>query len=210
MMARCGLLKIMIFCIMIIFSGCQSRDSIGDGKVNVSQSIGESRSNVETDENKEESDSRITAKLIGTPISWDFPAGYTCTQTDDGFLAYNDDQVIGVYCRRQSLKALSNWGEDRVADDVLRSRLFDLVDTEYYTVSNSVLQKVKLAEQEGFILTCDYSVEGESGRLVALCIQYNNDLIYSVCTGPAEYSEVMWDLMNTITVSSGIHTIWDI
>lgn len=157
--------------------------------------------------------SLIEIPLVSTRLSWDIPESIQMYQTENGFAGQNEDSSIGILCRRESLFKLHNGytSGDRVSEDVLKSRLYEFAfGSEKYSMSNPNLFKVQVDGQIGFWFRSDYSMGDRTGKLQALSIQFDDDIVVFAAVYDDAYIEVVDAIFNSVGTHSDISTEWSI
>lgn len=190
---------------MFTFTACGKEDSEKSPEVSVEVT--------EESTPKVDAGDLVEIPLVSTRLSWDIPDSITMYQTDNGFAGQNEDASIGVLCRRESLFKLHNGysAGDRVSEDVLKSRLYEFAfGNDKYEMSNPNLFKVQVDGQIGFWFRSDYSMNGYTGKMQALSIQFDDDIVVFAAVYDESQSDVVDAVFNSVGTHSDISTEWSV
>lgn len=218
------LVSILAVCIILSLAGCKDKDkSKSESDVTVSEISSESNGTDDDSndsggassdsEDSEDKNKLVMIPLVSTRLSWEIPGTIEISQTENGFAGKNEDDTIGLLCRRENLFKLHESYESgaRVSEDILKSRLYEFAfGDESYTITDTSLFKVQVDGQTGFWFKADYSMGNYDGKLQALSIQFDDDIVVLAAVYDGMESSTVDAIFNSVGAHKEIFTEWDI
>lgn len=165
-------------------------------------------SNTESEEPSDELDSNKVT-LVGTKFSWELPDGFEKSSDSKGFLCIDEDNETAIMGRRLNLASFeSEYSKvKRVTNEILKSRVYDLVFTEAYSVKEGQIRNIAVDNQEGVLFEGTFqTTEGSEGKYSIFAMQHDSDLIFVMVSQGINSNINAFNILNTVSVSESIHT----